>query len=105
MIFWLTIISMGLVTFAIRLLPILALDRFPIPPRLRQALRYVPPAVLSAIIFPELFIRDKALDISFSNERLLAGLFAIALAVISRNVLFTIGAGMLTLWFLQWLGV
>lgn len=105
MTFWLTIISMGLVTFAIRLFPILALDRFPIPPRLRQALRYVPPAVLSAIIFPELFIRDKALDISFGNERLLAGLFAIVLAVISRNVLFTIGAGMLTLWFLQWLGV
>lgn len=105
MILWLTIISMGLVTFAIRLFPILALDRFPIPPRLRQALRYVPPAVLSALIFPELFIRDKALDISLSNERLLAGLFAIVLAVISRNVLFTIGAGMLTLWLLQWLGV
>lgn len=105
MYFWLTILGMGLVTFAIRLFPILALDRFPIPPRLRQALRYVPPAVLSALIFPELFLREKVLDISLSNERLLAGLLAIAVAWFSRNVLLTIGVGMATLWLLQWLGV
>lgn len=100
---WLTICGMGLVTFAIRFVPVLALERLVIPPRLRRALRFVPPAVLSAIAFSELLIRDNALDISLGNERLLAGLLAIGVAWFSRNVLLTIAAGMAALWLLQWL--
>lgn len=98
---WLTIIGMGLVTYAIRLVPILALERLPMPPRLRQALRFVPPAVLSAIAFPELFRPGGTLDISLGNDRLLAGLLAIAVAWFSKNVLLTIAAGMVALWVLQ----
>lgn len=99
---WLTVIAMGLVTVAIRLVPILALERFPIPPRLRQALRFVPPAVLSAIILPELLHPGGGpLDISLGNLRLLAGLIAILVAWGTRNVLWTIAAGMGALWLLQ----
>lgn len=99
---WLTVIVMGLVTFAIRLAPILALERFPIPQRVSQALRFVPPAVLSAIIFPALFRpEDGPLDISPGNLRLLAGLLAILVAWRTRNVLLTIAAGMGALWILQ----
>lgn len=98
---WLTILAMGLITFAIRLGPILALERFPIPPRLRQALRFVPPAVLSAIVFPELLRPGSgSLDISFGNLRLLAGLLAILVAWRTRNVLLTIVVGMGALWIL-----
>lgn len=99
---WLTIIGMGLVTYAIRLAPILALERLPIPPRLRQALRFVPPAVLSAIVFPEL-LRPNAgpLDISLGNARLLAGLIAILVAWRTKSVLLTIAIGMGALWGLQ----
>ena len=50
---WLIIICMGLVTYAIRLTPIVLLERLGMPLLLQQALRYVPPAVLSAIIFVE----------------------------------------------------
>jgi branched-subunit amino acid transport protein len=99
---WLTVIAMGLVTFGIRLVPILALERFPIPARLRQALRFVPPAVLSAIILPELLRPGHGpLDISLANLRLIAGLIAILVAWRTRNVLLTIAAGMGTLWLLQ----
>ncbi len=100
---WLTICGMGLVTFAIRLVPILALDRMAIPVRLRQALRYVPPAVLSAIIFPELLLRDNVLDLSLGNERLFAGVLALLVAWLSKNTLLTIAVGMAALWLLQWL--
>ena len=99
---WLTVIAMGLVTFGIRLLPILALERFPIPPRLRQALRFVPPAVLSAIILPELlYPKNGPFNFSFGNLRLIAGLIAIVVAWRTRNVLLTIVAGMGVLWILQ----
>jgi branched-subunit amino acid transport protein len=99
---WLTIIGMGLVTYAIRLTPILALERLPMPPRLRQALRFVPAAVLSAIVFPELFRPGGGpFDLSLGNDRLLAGALAIVIAWLSRNVLVTIAGGLLALWALQ----
>jgi branched-subunit amino acid transport protein len=98
---WLTIVAMGMVTYAIRLLPILLLERLGMPMVVQRALRYVPPAVLSAIVFPELLIRDGALDVSFGNLRLIAGVLAIGVAWRTKNILLTIGAGMAALWVLQ----
>ena len=68
---------------------------------MRRALHYVPPAVLSAIIFPELFFRSGALDISLDNTRLLAGIIAILVAWFSKNTLVTILVGMAALLILQ----
>jgi branched-subunit amino acid transport protein len=68
---------------------------------MRRALHYVPPAVLSAIIFPELFYRADTLDISLSNTRLLAGIIAILVAWFSKNTLVTILVGMVALLILQ----
>jgi branched-subunit amino acid transport protein len=72
-----------------------------VPPLIQQALRFVPPAVLSAIIFPELLRPGGALDLSFGNVRLLAGVLAAAVAWRTKNVLLTIGVGMVALWVLQ----
>jgi branched-subunit amino acid transport protein len=98
---WLVILLGGLVTFLIRFSLIYLFGRFKIPETMRQALRYVPPAVLSAIIFPELFFRNGALNLSLDSPRLLAGLLAILIAWITRNTLITIIAGMLALFLLQ----
>jgi branched-subunit amino acid transport protein len=49
---WLVMLTGGLITFGIRFLLIFLFGRFDIPPVLRRVLHYVPPAVLSAIIFP-----------------------------------------------------
>ena len=100
---WLVMLLGGLITFAIRFSLIYLFGRLHIPETMRQALRYVPPAVLSAIIFPELFFHEEILDLSLDNTRLLAGLVAILVAWISRNTLITILAGMLALFVLQWL--
>jgi branched-subunit amino acid transport protein len=98
---WLIIIGMGLITFSIRLLPIALLHRIDLPPIVWQALRFVPTAVLSAIVFPELLRPNGTFDLSPGNVRLLAGLMAIVVAWRSKNVLLTIGAGMIALWVLQ----
>ncbi|MEJ2747962.1 MAG: AzlD domain-containing protein [Anaerolineae bacterium] len=98
---WLVIIGMGIITYGIRLSMIVLLEKIEIPDRLKQALRFVPPAVLSAIIFPELLQPGGNLDRSLGNERLLAGLLAIIVAWRTKNVLWTIAAGMAVLWFLQ----
>jgi branched-subunit amino acid transport protein len=98
---WLTILGMGLVTYAIRLSFILLLERVEIPWRVRQALRFVPPAVLSAIVFPELLRPRGALDLSLGNARLIAGLLAALVAWRTKNILWAIAAGMGALWILQ----
>ena len=98
---WLTIVGAGIITFAIRLSLIALMGRVEVPPLVQQALRFVPPAVLSAIIFPELLLRNGALDVSPGNTRLLAGVLAAFVAWRTQNVLLTIGVGMTALWILQ----
>ena len=101
---WLAIIGMGIINYALRLGPILLMERIEIGGTARQALRFVPAAVLSAIIFPELLMPGGTLDISLGNERLLAGLLAAVVAWRTKNVLWTIAMGMAALWLLQAVG-
>lgn len=100
---WLVMLLGGLITFAMRfsLIYLLAEGRFEVPETMRKALRYVPPAVLSAIIFPELFLHDGVFNVSLENTRLPAGLIAIVVAWFSRNTLITIVVGMAALFLLQ----
>jgi branched-subunit amino acid transport protein len=98
---WLIILGMGIVTFGTRLVPIVLLGRFEIPLLMQRALRFVPPAVLTAIIVPELLYRNDQVDISLTNARLLAGLIAIVVAWRTKNALITIGVGMIALWVLS----
>lgn len=100
---WLVMLLGGLITFAMRFSLIYLFGRFEVPETMRKALHYVPPAVLSAIIFPELFLHDGTLNVSLENTRLLAGLIAIIVAWFSRNTLVTILVGMAALFLLQFL--
>lgn len=99
---WLIMVFGGLVTFGMRFSFIYLFGRLQVPETMRRALHYVPPAVLSAIIFPELFLRDGVPDVSLENTRLLAGLIAILVAWFGRNTLVTIIAGMAALFLLQY---
>ena len=101
---WLLVIGMGLITVALRLALIVSAGRLKLPPLLRQALKYVPPAVLSAIIFPEVMRPQGVLDLSVGNARLIAAVVAALVAWRTKNVLLTIAAGMIVLWLLQWIG-
>ncbi len=102
---WLIMLLGGLITFGMRFSFIYLLGRFEVPETMRRALHYVPPAVLSAIIFPELFLREGHLDLSLGNSRLLAGLVAIAVAAWTKNSLLTILFGMAALVLFQILGL
>ena len=93
-ILWLTITAAGILTFLTRLSFFFLMDRWEPPDMLKRGLRYVPPAVLSAIIFPELLLHGGSLDLSFGNVRLLAGMVAILVGWRTRNVFLTIAAGM-----------
>jgi len=98
---WLTIFAAGLITFAIRLSFILLWGRVDIPLWLQRSLRFVPPAVLTAIIFPELFLPSGSLNLSLGNARLIAGILAGLVAWRTRNIILTILVGMGVLLLLQ----
>lgn len=101
---WLTIAGAAAVTFALRLSFIVLLGRIEVPPYMERALRYVPAAVLTAVVIPLLFYQDGALDVSLGNERLLAGLAAALICWRTRSVPLTLIGGMVTLWVLQAIG-
>ena len=95
---WLIIILGGLATYLTRLSFILLIPPDRLPEAFRRGLRLVPPAVLSALILPDLLLQDGSLSVDLQNSRLLAGIVAALVAWRTRNTWLTIGAGMLALW-------
>jgi branched-subunit amino acid transport protein len=98
---WLVMLCGGLLTFLTRLSFIALAEKVQFPRWLQRSLRYVPPAVLSAIIFQEVLISTGKLELTFQNDRLLAGLLAALVGWKSRNTLLTIAVGMAALLVLQ----
>ena len=98
---WLVMFIAGLLTFGMRLSFIYLFGRLGVPDTMRRALRFVPPAVLSAIILPELLMPSGSLNFGLSNHRWLAGLAAMLVAWRTKNTLLTILAGMIILLVLQ----
>ncbi len=93
----LTIAGMALVTFALRASFLLLPASVETPPLLRRALRFVPAAILTAIWAPELLLENGVLSLSPHNEKLLAGMVAIAVAWRWRMTSVTIAAGLAAL--------
>jgi branched-subunit amino acid transport protein len=98
---WLAMALVGAVTFTYRWSFVFLLDRIRVPAWLRNALRFVPIAALSAIITPELFVQTGQFNSDLFNPRLIAAVIASGVALRTRNVLLTIAIGMLALWVLQ----
>jgi branched-subunit amino acid transport protein len=86
-------IAAGALTFLTRLSFIAAEGKVALPGWFRALLPYVPVATLTAIIAPDLVRPGGAWDVSLSNDRLVAGCVAIAVAAFTRNALVTIGVG------------
>jgi branched-subunit amino acid transport protein len=99
---WLAIIGVSLSTFLLRASFILFADPHRFPHRFRQALTFVPPAVLAAIVVPGLLFHAGAIDLTTANPRWIAGAIAILVGARARNAMAAIGSGMVSLWLLQW---
>jgi branched-subunit amino acid transport protein len=99
---WLAIIVIGIGTFVLRASFIELGGRFALPSPVTRALRFLPAAVLSAIILPAL-LRGEAggLYYGLDNPRLIAGAAAALVAWKTKSVLATLAAGMSVLWAMQ----
>jgi branched-subunit amino acid transport protein len=100
---WLILLGMGLVTLLVRLSFIALWGRIALPQVVHDALRYVPPAVLAAIIAPAVLLHDGRLATAAGQPRLWAGLLAALIAWRTRSALATIVGGMAALFAIEWL--
>lgn len=98
---WLIILGGMVVTYATRLSFIALVPYEQMPAWFRRGLRYVPPAVLAALILPAFLQPDGFINLSISNHRLLAGAVAILAAWRVKNTWLTIASGMAALWLLS----
>jgi branched-subunit amino acid transport protein len=96
----LMVAGMMAVTFGVRY-PVLALvSRLTLPPVVLGALKFIPPAVLTAIIIPAVLMPAGRLEPGLDNGYLVAAVASALIAWRSKNLLLTIVAGMAI--FLTW---
>ncbi|MFP4017110.1 MAG: AzlD domain-containing protein [Halanaerobiales bacterium] len=87
--------AMYLVTYIPRVLPILILTRMEIPDIIIRWLRYIPVAILAALLAPGILMVESRLTISYDNIFLLAALPTFLVAVYKKNIFLTVITGML----------
>ncbi len=92
---WLTIILLSAATGLTRTTFIMLGHRVVIPPRVQEALRYAPACALAAIIMPDLLLNNGQIQISLMNDKLIAGIAAVAFYWFKRDMLLMILFGML----------
>jgi branched-subunit amino acid transport protein len=96
--------GMALATFLIRYGLIGMSERIQLSAPLTRMLRYVPPAVLTAITAPAILMpTGNELLLSHTNARLIGAIAAILIGCWTKNLLLTIVLGMLTFFSWQWL--
>lgn len=99
---WLVIVVLGVGTFLIRYSFIGMVGSRQLPGWATRLLRYVPVAVMPAIIAP-LVVWPHATGGAPDPARLVAAVAALAIAAWSRNVLWAIAGGMATLYLALWI--
>ncbi len=105
---WTVIIVVGALNYLSRLSFIAVFSRRRMPPALERALKYVPAAMLTALILPMIVTGPTAaitIDYPMTfNPKIAAALIAGIVAFFTRSSLWTIGIGMVALWLLQAVG-
>lgn len=94
---FLTILGMMLVTYLPRLIPAWFLATRNLPRVVITWLRYVPAAVLSAMLFPSILIQDQSIHLSLENLYLLAFFPTLLAAWKTRSLFGAVVIGMATI--------
>lgn len=93
----LIILGMALVTFFTRCGALILFNFTKIPHWLERWLKYVPIAILTALIIPALLVPQGNLEISIHNHYLIAGVVTAIIAYKTQNILASLSTGMVTM--------
>lgn len=95
------VLSVGIITYASRAGLIVFLADRPLPANITRALRYVGPAVLSALAVNLVAGGQGIVGVEFVEVAAIG--VAIVVTAITRNLIAALAAGMTVLWLLLWL--
>ncbi|HEY3363699.1 MAG TPA: AzlD domain-containing protein [Symbiobacteriaceae bacterium] len=87
-------VGMALVTYLPRMLPLVVLSRFKLPPLVLRWLSFVPVSVLAALLAKELLVSGGKLALPPAHPQLLAAVPAFVVAIWTRSLMGTVVAGM-----------
>lgn len=88
------IAGMAAVTFGVRYFLFALAERVRMAPWIEGSLKFIPPAVLTAITLPAVLLPRGDWHLSFSNPYLVAAVAATAAGVLTKNLLATIAIGL-----------
>lgn len=91
------VIGMLAVTYLARLIPMLVLSRLEIPAGFRRWLQFVPVAVLSALLVPNILLQNGGLALRLDNTYLLAAVPTVIVAARFKNIFLTVLCGIICL--------
>ncbi|MDK1044509.1 MAG: AzlD domain-containing protein [Anaerolineales bacterium] len=97
---WLIIVGGTILTYLVRLSFTVLVPPDRLSPIFSRGLAYIPPAVLAAIVLPELLLMEGEITISFANPELVSGIMAALVAWRLKSTWVTIATGMVALWLL-----
>jgi branched-subunit amino acid transport protein len=97
---WLVILGGMIVTYLTRLSFTVLVPPDRLSAVFNRGLIFIPPAVLAAIVVPELLLVDGRVALSLTNFQLIAGVLAGLVAWRFKNTWLAIATGMLALWLL-----
>ncbi|MGG1664548.1 AzlD domain-containing protein [Brevibacillus sp. NRS-1366] len=99
---FLIILGSALVTFLPRVLPLMVLSRMELPDWGIRWLNYVPISVMAALVGQELLLHDGQLAPLFTNLELMAAIPTFLVAIMTRSLLGTVVAGMISIMILRY---
>lgn len=101
---WAVILGLGLISALIRCSFLALLRNAAIPPRVREALGFVPVTVLPALVAPMIVLAPRTDEIA-EPHRMLAALAALAAGMTTRSMVATVAAGVAAFVLFRWLGL
>ena len=94
----LLVLGMGLVTYIPRWVPIFFLSRRQLPPWFAEWLDFIPVAILSALVFPELITAGSPRYLDLLRPEFIVAVPTFVFALKTRSLGGTVVTGMLLFW-------
>ena len=95
---WISIVIAGIINYLTRLGSVLLIKPEKMSDSTKKILRYVPSAVFPAIIFPAVFLNETSTIVQFNDPKIIGFSVAIAVGYLSKNIISTIIAGLISYW-------
>ena len=100
---YLLIIGVAIFTYIPRSFPIMYLSKKELPKWLIEWMKFIPAGIFAALICPDIFTNNGALDISFYNIKLISAAIVLLVAIKKKSLGLSIATGVVTITLLNYI--